>query len=111
MVATIQSLTPEVTGDLLAANPISCLTVLIDEAHHTVPGSAYERMLTAIEHAAGAQSVTTVGWTATPYRSDERSMLELLPVCAFARTIPEMVQEGWLAPLIWQPVQVDLDLD
>ncbi len=37
-------------------------------------------------------------------------MLSLLPVCAFARTIPEMVQEGYLAPLTWKPVQVDLDL-
>ena len=43
VVATIQSLTPEVTGDLLAASPIPCLTVLIDEAHHAVPGYAVSR--------------------------------------------------------------------
>ncbi len=110
VVTTVQSLTPEVTQDLLAANPIPILTVLIDEAHHAVSDSSYERVLVDIEHAAGAQPVATVGWTATPYRTDERSMLDLLPVCAFARTIPEMVQEGYLAPLTWQPVQVNLDL-
>jgi len=49
-----------------------------------------------------------IGMTATPYRNDERSML--LPVWAFARTVPEMVQEGYLAPLTWKPVQLDLDL-
>jgi Helicase conserved C-terminal domain len=82
VVATVQSLTPEATDDLLAA----------------------------IEHAAGGQSVATIGLTATPYRNDEQSMLSLLPICAFARTIPEMVPEGYLAPLTWKPVQLDLDL-
>ena len=51
-----------------------------------------------------------LGLTATPYRNDKRSMLSLLPVYAFARTIPEMVQEGYLAQLSWKPVQLDLDL-
>lgn len=110
VVATIQSLTPEATRDLLVPNSTPILTVLIDEAHHAVPGSSYERVLTTIEHAADTQSVAIVGFTATPYRSDERSMLDLLPTCAFARTIPKMVQEDWLAPLTWKPVQVDLDL-
>src|SRR5437660_8249230 len=88
VVATVQSLTPEATQDLLAANATPILTVLIDEAHHAVRGSAYERVLAVIGHAAGAQSVAIIGLTATPYRSDERSMLEVLPVCAFARTVP-----------------------
>jgi hypothetical protein len=60
------------------------LTVHIDEAHHAVPGSVYERVLAAIEQAAGAEPVAIIGLTATPYRNDERSMLSLLPVCAFA---------------------------
>jgi superfamily II DNA or RNA helicase len=109
VVATVQSLTPETTQDLLAANATPILTVLIDEAHHAVPDSVYERVLATIEQAACAQPVAILGLTATPYRNDERSMLALLPVCAFARTIPEMVQEGYLAPLTWRPVQIDLD--
>jgi superfamily II DNA or RNA helicase len=95
---------------LLVANTTPIQTVLIDEAHHAVSGSVYERILATVEDAAGTQPVAIVGLTATPYRSDEQSMLEVLPVCAFARTIPEMVQEGYLAPLTWKPVQVDLDL-
>jgi superfamily II DNA or RNA helicase len=110
VVATVQSLTSEATQDLVAANAMPILTVLIDEVHHAVPGSAYERILVAIEQAAGAEPVAVIGLTATPYRNDEGSMLSLLPVCAFARTIPEMVQEGYLAPLTWKPVQLDLDL-
>lgn len=110
VVATVQSLTPEATHDLLTANATPILTVLIDEAHHAVPGSVYERILAAIEQAAGAKPMAVIGLTATPYRNDERSMLSLLPVCAFARTIPEMAREGYLAPLTWKPVQLDLNL-
>ena len=111
VVATVQSLTLAAMRDLLAAHPDPLLTALIDEAHHAVPGSAYQRALTTLDDAAGSQPVTAVGFTATPYRSDTRSMLDVLPVCAFARSIPEMVQEGWLAPLTWKPVRVDLDLE
>ena len=48
VVATIQSLTPEATRDLLAAHSAPILTVLIDEAHHAVPGSVYERVLAIV---------------------------------------------------------------
>ena len=44
--------------------------------------------MAAIEQAAGAEPVAIIGLTANSYRNDERSMLSLLPVCAFARTIP-----------------------
>src|SRR5207302_4177593 len=75
VVATVQSLTPEATQDLLTANATPILTVLIDEAHHVVLCSVYERVLAAFEHAAGAQPVAVIGLTATAYRSDEQSML------------------------------------
>jgi superfamily II DNA or RNA helicase len=81
VVATVQSLTSEATQDLLAANAMPILTVLIDEAHHAVPGSVYERVLAAIEQASGAEPVAIIDLTATPYRNDEQSMLSLLPVC------------------------------
>jgi hypothetical protein len=110
-VSTVQSLTEATMRQLLAAHPAPVLTALIDEAHHAVAGSGYEHALTLLEQAVGSQSVVTVGFTATPYRSDTRSMLDVLPVCAFARTIPDMVQAGWLAPLTWKPVRVELDLE
>src|SRR5438270_5407505 len=64
VVATVQSLTPAATRELLAAHPVPVLTALIDEAHHAVPSSGYERVLTMLEHAAGSQPVITVGFTA-----------------------------------------------
>ena len=111
VVSTIQSLTQATTRELLAAHPAPIRTALFDEAHHAVGGSDYERVLTTLDCAGDDQPVIAVGFTATPYRSDSRSMLDVLPVCAFARSIPDMVQSGWLAPLTWHPVRVDLDLE
>jgi superfamily II DNA or RNA helicase len=106
VVATLPSLEAMLPAVIEAHNsPIS--TVLIDEAHHAVEGSAYERILAALE---AQQQIVAIGFTATPYRSDTKSMFSVLPTCAFAREIPEMVRDGWLAPLTWDPVPIALDL-
>ena len=72
--------------------------------------SVYEDILTVLEMRYGYEQVVTVGFTATPYRSGVNSMLTLLPICAFARDIAEMVREKVLAPLTWMPITIDLDL-
>lgn len=110
VIATVQSLTPANLQALIEASEDPIATVLIDEAHHVVPGSAYERIVTTIEAIEEELQVVTIGFTATPYRSDKRSMLSLLPTCAFARDIPDMVRAGWLAPLTWKPLHVNIDL-
>ncbi len=84
--------------------------MLIDEAHHAVPGSAYAQILGALEAASPDERLVAIGCTATPYRSDTKSMLSLLSTCAFVREIPQMIREGWLAPLTWVPLVLDLDL-
>ena len=40
--------------------------------------------------------------------SDKWNMLSLLPTCAFQRDIPK-VRIGWLAPLIWKPLRVNVE--
>ena len=109
VVAALPSLSATLSP-LLEASTIPIRTILIDEAHHAVPGSSYEDALLVIEAQDETESVVTVGFTATPYRSDSQSMLTLLPTCAFARDIPEMVQAGLLAPLTWVPMTFDVNL-
>ncbi len=111
VVATTQSVTPTMLRSLIEANEEPLSTILIDEAHHAIAGSAYERIISDIEAATSPLPVITIGYTATPYRSDKQSMLSLLPTCAFARDIPDMVRDGWLAPLRWEQVRVNIDLD
>ncbi len=110
VVATVQSLTSANVQALIEASETPIATILIDEAHHAVEGSAYERIIASIEAVDEELQVVTIGFTATPYRSDKRSMLSLLATCAFERDIPDMVHAGWLAPLTWKPLRVDVDL-
>ena len=111
VVATVQSVKPEMFQRLVAAHAMPLATILIDEAHHAVPGSSYARIIAAAEEAAGPLPVSVIGFTATPFRSDGQSMLALLPTCACECGIPEMQQQGYLAPLTWHPVCLDLDLE
>ena len=111
VVATVQSVKPEMFQRLVAAHAMPLATILIDEAHHAVPGSSYARIIAAAEEAADPLPVGVIGFTATPFRSDGQSMLALLPTCAFECCIPEMQQQGYLAPLTWHPVRLDLDLE
>ncbi len=109
VVATPQSLIPSMLERLIKARGIPIATIFIDEAHHAIAGSAYEHIITALE-SVYESSIPVIGFTATPYRSDKQSMLSLLPTCAFARDIPDMVRDGWLAPINWVPVHVEIDL-
>jgi superfamily II DNA or RNA helicase len=96
--------------ECLGASETPITTVFIDEAHHAVLGSLYEQILVALEAAFPQTSINVIGFTATPYRNDPKSMLSLLPTCAFIREIPEMITAGWLAPLTWVPLPLPLDL-
>lgn len=109
VIATPHSFLPA-CSDVLAASDRPLQAVFIDEAHHATIGSAYQRILTTLEAAYGDEQISVIGFTATPYRNDEKSMHALLPTCSFVRTIPEMVEHGVLAPLTWAPLTIDLDL-
>jgi ATP-dependent helicase IRC3 len=109
VVATPSSLLATLPAFLWASNtPVT--TVLIDEAHHAVEDSPYAQILVALEAAFPDISIAAIGFTATPYRSDTHSMFSVLRTCAFIREIPEMIQAGWLAPLTWLPLSLDIDL-
>lgn len=85
------------------------VAVLIDECHHSVPGSAYDKLINRVlEQYPGCQ---IIGCTATPYRSDKSKMQEVLPTCTFTRSILDMQKAGWLAPLAWKSIRIPVDLE
>lgn len=113
VVGTWQSLTPNRLEDVLQSTiagqvyaPFSL--VIFDESHHAIGGSAYERIMQQVQ--LHSPMVATVGCTATPFRSDKTSMQEVLPECAYLRTIPEMQKAGWLAPLHWKAIRLSMEL-
>jgi len=108
VVATWQSLTPLRTETMLQEAEVPFSLILFDEAHHAIKGSAYERIAEQVRQ--HSPRVAVVGCTATPFRSDKASMQDVLPECAFQRSITDMQAAGWLAPLRWQAVKLSMDL-
>lgn len=108
VVGSVQSLTPGRLGDLLTGSePIGVLVV--DECHHALKSNTYGRIVDAVREA--YPEVVVMGATATPYRADRSRMADLLPVCAFERTIEAMIESGWLVPMRWHLTNIEtLDL-
>ena len=81
---------------------------VIDECHHITGDNSYAAIVATLQ----AQSpLPIVGITATPFRSDAKAMQEILPHCAFERTIADMIRDGWLCDLVYEHVGVgSLDL-
>lgn len=106
--ATIQSLyRPALAGKLAAPDAI-----LIDEAHRIPPGKDgkfYNEVLLAYPEA------RRIGFTATPWRMDngliygDRDGVWFNDL-AYSKSVPEMVELGYLCPLIGVETEIQLDL-
>lgn len=94
-------------GEELWKQSLPIVAILIDECHHVQKGNSYDTLIQAVRSVYPACAV--IGCTATPYRSDTKPMQDVLPTCTFSRTIPDMQEAGWLAPVTWQPIKCDLD--
>lgn len=106
-VGTIQTLTLDNLEMLLVNGPID--TLLIDECHHVVSNSGYEKIVNKLREVNPVLRV--IGFTATPYRADEARMQEILPDCFFERSIPDMQREKWLCPVTWSSIEIPLSLE
>jgi len=104
IVGTIQTLRQTRLRRVLDASPDPVALLLLDEAHHVTPENRYAALVGDVEEASPA--VAVVGCTATPYRMDRHRMQDVLPVCAFARSVAEMQDGGWLAPLVWRRIEI-----
>ncbi len=102
MVAIVDSLTPKRLAAYVAGPPVSL--ILVDEAHHAVPGSRYATILAAIR--AQNPEALFVGCTATPARMDSKRLTDLFPRCVFSRDIEDLAALGVLA----KPMSVTLHL-
>lgn len=105
IVATVQTLRGSRLAQLLQTAPIT--TLLIDEAHHATASNGYGEIQALFQYHFGAN---TIGCTATPYRADRERMQNVMPTCVFARTIADMQEAGYLAPLHWHRIDAPIDL-
>lgn len=76
--------------------------VIVDEAHHA-PSTAFSQL---IEH---LNPTFLVGLTATPWRSDERSLEDVFGPSCFSMDIVEGMQQGYLAEVDYQMLTDGID--
>lgn len=97
VVASVQTLARKARLEQL---PAKFDTVVVDEAHHAAAES-YQRILDHVH-----DSGLIVGVTATPERGDKATLHPTFEELVYARSIEEMIREGYLADL--RAVRVEL---
>jgi superfamily II DNA or RNA helicase len=78
-------------------------TVIHDESHKILS----ESHLSVVNYFGGAK---VFGCTATPNRTDKRSLGEYFESIAFEFTLPDLMAKGWLAPIKTLTVPLSIDL-
>jgi len=100
-VASVQTLSQE--KRLTAFNKDYFKTIVVDEAHHSMSDS-YQRILT---HFDGAN---VLGVTATPDRSDQRSLSKFYDSKAYEYSMHQAIRDGYLCPVKAQMIPLELDI-
>jgi len=92
VVGTIQSVSRK--SRLAKINPNDYSLLIIDEAHHA-SATTYKRVIG--HFLVGGTKV--LGVTATPYRTDKRTIASIFDTEAYRYTIVDAIKDGWLVPV------------
>ena len=101
VVASVQTLSRE--NRLLQYPKNHFGAIIIDEAHHAV-NDTYTRILDYFE------DVKLLGVTATPSRSDLRSISDIFETTAFCYDVDSAIQDGWLSNIAVQRCNLEIDI-
>jgi len=83
--------------------------VIVDEAHHVTPESAYIRVIEEIRKA--NPSALALFVTATPFREDKIGFGWLVNGVAFFSTIKALIDAGYLAPFSPRSCRIELNVN
>jgi superfamily II DNA or RNA helicase len=100
-VASVQTLSQEKRLTSFAKDYFK--TIVVDEAHHTM-SDTYQRILS---HFDGAN---VLGVTATPDRSDQKSLGKYFDSKAYEYSLHQAIKEGYLCPVKAQMIPLELDI-
>lgn len=107
MVCSIRSLREERLARLVRGRDIGL--VIYDECHHAAADDNLRvlRQLGAFED---GWTGTLLGFTATTARGDGKGLDEVFEEIVFSRTLPEMIDDGWLVRLRGYRIATNADL-
>ncbi len=96
LVASLRSLHPDRIGSVLAGRDLGL--IIYDECHHA-PADDNLRVLRTIGVFERDWPGTLLGFTATTSRGDGKGLDAVFEEIVYARTLPELIDQGYLAPL------------
>lgn len=79
--------------------------VVVDEAHRFAPGTQYDRVVKELRDSS-PHDVKLLGVTATPRRTDDRSLGSVFDSCAYQYAIADAIKDGWLCPIKQRAIYV-----
>jgi superfamily II DNA or RNA helicase len=109
VVASIATLGRKGSARLARLDPEQFYLLVVDEAHHAT-AATYRRVLDHFGVFDPDTPKLLVGFTATPKRGDGQGLDEVFQEISFSRTLPEMIDTGYLAPVAGLRLETDVDL-
>jgi ATP-dependent helicase IRC3 len=109
VLASVPTVGREASSRLLKLDPEQFYLIVVDEAHHAV-AATYRRVFDHFGLFDKSSKRMLVGFTATPRRGDKQTLAEVFEEIAYARSLPEMVREGYLCPVRGWRVHSSVDI-
>ncbi len=107
LVASLRSLHPERIGQVLAGRDLGL--IIYDECHHA-PAEDNMRVLRTIGAFDPDWPGTLLGFTATTARGDGKGLDTVFERIVYSRTLPDLIDAGFLAPLRGYRIATAADL-
>lgn len=109
VVASIPTLGRKHSKRLQRLDPDQFFLIIVDEAHHST-AKTYLRVLKHFGLFDETSPKLLVGFTATPKRGDGQGLDRVFQEIVYSKSLPEMINNGFLAPLAGYRVETDIDL-
>lgn len=107
LVCSIRSLHEERLARLIAGRDIGL--IIYDECHHAA-AEDNRRVLSQLGVFEPDWTGTLLGFTATTQRGDGQGLDEIFEKIVYSRTLPQMIEDGYLAPLSGYRISTHADL-
>jgi superfamily II DNA or RNA helicase len=103
VVASVPTLGRKDSERIKKFQPNHFKTIIVDESHHA-SASTYRNILDYF------QDYFLLGVTATPQRSDNVRLTDVFDEIVYYKTMPELIKEGWLSPVVGYRVKTSVDI-
>ncbi|MFC1857744.1 DEAD/DEAH box helicase [Thermodesulfobacteriota bacterium] len=109
VVASVPTLGRKGSKRLQRLDPERFFLIVVDEAHHAT-ADTYRRVFEYFGVFAPETRKLLVGFTATPKRGDGKGLDAVFQEIVFSKSLPEMIQTGFLSPVAGYRVETEIDL-